>query len=293
MSMKIKVAKWGDDLADMTLEFWKTLAIEVEMVEISDEIKNQPDLIFKNKIAFDFAFLEPLVGEAVVESAKEVLSEVKDLGWADILLRQQKHLWPKLINRHALRLSVIQAADDLDSHSVGYVTGKGPMARLAAAVLIQLGFERLAIVSDSPELVKQELSFIQRKYFGIQIHFLSESEMTMQPNNGSIIINTISHDKESDILDDLPYLNYIKKQGLVVDLPFATGPNQLIDEAAHVGMRVLSGVTVRGMRDFLLLEQVAEAQAIQCPFELNDYMKQWTAFHDVSLVTKNVTTQKT
>lgn len=276
--MKIKVAKWGDDLADLTLAFWKSLALEIELIEISDEIKNQPELIYKHKVDFEVALLEPTVGEVVTDAAKEVLSEVKDLGWADLLIRQQKHLWPKLLSRHALRLSIIQAASDLDSHSVGYVTGKGPMARMAAAVLIQLGFERLAILSDDPVLVEKEISFMRRKYFGIQIHFLSESEMTMQPNNGSIIINTIAHDKESNILDDLPYLNYIKKEGLVVDLPFATGPNQLIDEAEHVGMRVLSGVTVRGMRDFILLQQLAEIQEIKCPFELTDYMKAWLEF---------------
>ena len=59
--------------------------------------------------------------------------------------------------------------------------------------------------------------------------YLSETEMTMQPNNGSIIINTLSHETESHILEDLPYLNYIKKEGLVVDLEFRGGIDRRLE----------------------------------------------------------------
>lgn len=276
--MKIKVASWGDVLAPTTLEFWKSLSHEIEAVEISDEIKANPQLIYKSRLDFDVALMAPDVGESLVHQSAELISEVKDLGWADVLIREQTHFWPRLIQREALRLSIVRAAPHLDSHSVGYVTGKGPEARMAAAVLIQLGFEKLAILSDDPALVEDELQFLLKKYFGIQIRFLSEPEMTAQPNNGSIIVNTISHENESDILDDLPYLNYIKKEGLVVDLPFAKGPNQLIDEAKHVEMRVLNGVTVRGQRDYLLLLQKAKSLGVDLGISESEYLSRWDAF---------------
>jgi hypothetical protein len=281
--VKVKAAVLGDPIAAATLEFWKSLGIDVELVEISEEMKQEmlahPSLFFRRHTeGFDVAFMDPLTGEKVVRDAAELISEVKDLGWADVLLHERAHLWPRLLQREALRLSIIRAAPDLDSHSVGYVTGKGPAARMVAAVLIQLGFENLAILSDDPARVAEELQGLKRKYFGIQIKFLSEPEMTLQPNNGSIIVNTLSHDVKSDILDDLPYLNYIKKEGLVVDLPLEKGPNQLIDEAKHVEMRVLNGITVRGQRDFLILSQRAKWDGEILPISESEYLSKWDAF---------------
>jgi hypothetical protein len=290
--MKIKAAKWGDELTDETVTFWNSLGVETEWVEIADEIKNQPELIFKSAESFDVAFLEASVGEAVTSAAKECLSEVRGLGWADTLVKEGKHLWPQLFALEALRLSIIQAVPELDTHSVGYVTGRGPLARMAIVSLIQLGFERLALVSENPTASEEEMQAIQKKYFDIHIHFINDSEMTMQPNNGSIIVNTISHEKESEILEDLPYLNYIKKSGLVVDLPLAQGRNQLIEEAEHVGMRVLGGWRVRGRRDLLLLQRLAQAQGIACPENAENALQQWLQTHDVGRVTENVTTQK-
>ncbi|MGZ5279399.1 MAG: hypothetical protein ACXWC9_05630 [Pseudobdellovibrionaceae bacterium] len=95
----------------------------------------------------------------------------------------------------------------------------------------------------------------------------------MQPNNGSLLLNTLQAESGGVVFEDLTYLNFLRKDGLVVDLPMNGQSNPLLEEAKHVGILQLSGGEIWGLRDFFFLQ----ALAVSLP-SVSDYLKDWSQF---------------
>ena len=226
-----------------------------------------------------------IVGDS---SASEVLAafssvprEIELLQSCDSVLRVQNRWWPRNFWSMALRESLVARAQQLDTHRVAYLTGTGGHAFASLVVLAQLGFKRIMWVVTKfgdNELQKQ---FFLKHFFGVSVEFIVGQGLTLQANNGSILINTLTYSSGVDFLQDLIYLNFLQKGGVVVETQLESLDSQLLIEAGSVGVHSVPAWYLEGARDYLLLQDLMSqdptSQGEHLP-EVGIYLEQWHNF---------------
>jgi hypothetical protein len=204
-----------------------------------------------------------------------VPKKIVDIQKVDVLARDERRKWwPECRLRDSLHELVIGRTPHLDCSQMAYVTGLGLEMRVAMAVVAQLGFPTINLVVMDLVEGEKALAELQRKYFSVKINLLENADLTMQKNNGSLLINTARDEQTSDLIRDLSYLNFVLADGLVVDMNVLPLKNQMIEEARNVGLPVLLGWEILGYRDYLLLKQMIPSMKI----DFSTYKTDWLAF---------------
>ncbi len=215
------------------------------------------------------------------ESSQEVLSqfsslpsEIELLQSCDSILRFKDKWWLRNFWSVALRESLVAKAQKLDTHRVAYLTGNGGHAMASLVVLAQLGFKRIVWAVSQLDQNENHRQFFLRHFFGVNIEFILGEELTLQPNNGSILINTLSESSGIEFLQDLIYLNFLQKGGVVVETQLDSIESRLLTEAESVGVHSVAPWHLEGLRDHLLL---AELKVSSLP-SLDGYLSEWFKF---------------
>lgn len=189
-------------------------------------------------------FLSQSASPEILASTTRLSSEVRSTGACDVLVREQETLWPHNILAEVCLELIVERAPRLDTQSFAYVTGSGPWARTMIAELIQMGFSKLCWVADNVDDIQPAVAELRDAFFGIQLYTLPSEDLTLQANNGSLLVNTISALENPDFVADLSYFNFIQKGGLVVDLQLLPEEKSLLFEASQVGILTLNGTEV-------------------------------------------------
>ncbi len=236
------------------LNFWleKGYIQKVEKLELL----GKPEALYMLKQKDSFAFVDIESSPVLMELFSHQSVPMREASCFDFIHFQNEKYWPELFLMEALSQKIVLKAPKLNTHSIAYVTGSTAMVRLVIAVLFKLGFKQFNIVSDDLDQSALLVEELKRKFFSINITLIKNTELTLQPNNGSVLMNTLSFGSNSIILEDLYYLNFISKDGLVVDLNFFSAANNLVDEAKHVSILYLTGIEVGAYRDFLMLKSI-------------------------------------
>lgn len=263
--MMYVVGELGESDGDLRKNFVtevlaKKFSLPIEWREPTGEWLLDPVQAMKSNQEWAGIWLSLNMSKLLLSQWPQLPTEVGETGVTDILLRQDGAWWFRCFLREALREAVIRRAPKLDTHSLAYIIGSGELAGLGASVAIQLGFRRLIMVCSDGEEARQLALRIQKKFFGLELVLILESQLTLQPSNGSLLINTLGASSGAAVLNDLPYLNFLKKDGLVVDLPYPDSLDQLVDEAKHVGISYIRGGEVLGLRDFLFLKSMMKSE---------------------------------
>lgn len=268
----IRVGELAEVALDLRKKLWlEKLSLPLQWRDITGDEKLEPESLIK-KTDFDALIISPEYSDRLFQHAQRKPAEVVEVGFADSLVRQQNVNWLRCFLRAALKSLILKKAPALDTHSTCYVAGSGALVHMAGVVAIQLGFRRLVFISAEQERTIEDLQSLSKLYFDLQVHWLRESEMTLQPNNGSLLLNGLTPEDGGSIFEDLTYLNFLKKAGLVVDLPLSFNLNPLLEEAEHLGIRYLSGSSLWGVRDWLFLKSLLEDNF---KLSVDEYVNEW------------------
>lgn len=256
-------------------KFWREdLQLKYQWRSLSEEELQDPTRFLKNS-DLDGLLVSPEFSNILLAHSSRLPSDVVEAGLTDALIRADGKIWLRCFFREALRSLIFRHAPNLDTHSVCYVTGLDGWGRACAVVAIQLGFRRLMVISHAEGECDEAIASLQRHFFGLEIKTLPESELTLQPNNGSLLFNTVTSESESGILENLTYLNFLKKEGLVADVAPLFRENSLMEEAAHVGVRRVSGLEIFAIRDHLFLKALAPQEL---SLSEDEYLARWKNF---------------
>lgn len=252
---------------EVDLEFeWRSLPPEL----ISDPVNELKAM--KDWSAF---LIAPIFSKQIMIPWPKIPEEVIEAGLTDAAIKQQGQWWFRCFLKQALIEMIVKKAPQLDTHQQVYVTGSDTMAHMCVTAAIQMGFKKIAVVAREAEDAQAIIADLQKRFFGINLMYIRDSELTLQPNNGSLLLNTIDSESGEAILDDLPYMNFLDHGGLVVDLAYPNSVKALVEEAEHVGVLHLDGFEVIAYRDFLFLKSVFEAK-FKTPF--SEYLEKWKLF---------------
>lgn len=249
-------------------QFWQQhLQIDVQVLaDFPDDLKTLP---------YDFVFLDPEQAKKLLSSMTSQKTETLETSFADSLLKIGQKFWLNAFVGKALYQTIVQKVPDLNTHRKAYITGAEFSARLSIVTAIKMGFQNISWVLENPEAVSSEIDQIKKKFFGIHLEVIQDSELTLQPSNGSLLINTATQESDAHLVVDLTYLNFLdKRQSLVIDLTSFFKPSAVIEEGLQENIVCIRADEMLAYRDFLVLSEIKN----NFSESWSDYQKKWQSF---------------
>jgi shikimate dehydrogenase len=232
--------------------------------------------------AFDESLLDGVAGVGIDFAVSDQMftgiatlpSLVRDLECFDSFLPEDGKWYPRVLLFEALRSLIVTRARDLDIRSCAYVIGDGELARVAAAVMVNLGFAKIYAVSEDEKGLKKMTSLLRRKYIGVEFGEIAANAMTMQMVQGGLLINCANLEKDPTLQNDLSYFNFMRRNAMVLDLNLHPGKTLLLEEALRADLRILAPADVYLEKDLLFLEKCG----LQKQFSREDFARGWLEF---------------
>lgn len=175
-----------------------------------DEAVEKPDAL---AVLFD-----PARSEEIFTKFSNRAQDLELLRVVDALIFEGGRLWPHCLFRKSFQDVVYDKAPSLDTSLRCYVAGDHPLIPVALESFSRLGYSKFHWIAGDHEKLVPVLARARRLLLGMSINMLDSSELNIQANNGSLILNGVTGDKDQSILDDLAYLNFLQPPGLILDL---------------------------------------------------------------------------
>lgn len=212
---------------------------------------------------------QKLVGQMVT-----LPTETRLLGCADCLFYQDGAWWPRLNLKDAMHELIVKKARTLDINESAYIIGEGAMLRVMASLVVGFGFSRVHLVGLTLRDAEDQRDRLKKNFMGIDWRTLDISQLTMQTDGGTIMVNALPVANNVNLMNDLAYFNFMKNDGLIIDLNVFPLESPLVDEAVRAQLRTLSGFQVRAQQDYGFLHRLGLDQLIS----LEDFSEKWLAY---------------
>lgn len=264
----------NSEISELRKKFWQEKLSDCFQVEW---VQAEPDDFqkwLKENQDFNAILFSEQYSIGPLKFLREIPTEVKNILVADSIVKELGHYIPRILLKEALRLQITERHPLLDTQGVVYVTGSEQMIRPAVAVAVQLGFSKIHLVDANVDALMEHAEFLRKKYFGINFLLIKDSELTLQPGNGTLLLNTISIASQKPLLEDISYMNFLKKDALIADIPFARGTNLIAEEAGSIGIALISSVDLQAYRDYELLKKFEIKNLPQ----KSEYCSLWSEF---------------
>lgn len=242
-------------------EFWqvwtKSLNLDIQM-DTSDEF---PEKNVLAKLHYHGVRCADNFMLTAFKNTKGATPMLVQLQVVDYFYLKNKEYWPKLLLREGLHAAILKKHPNLSTQEGGLIVGTGRDAKLAASVLIELGFDRITFVDNDEHVAKDFLTDLKKNYFQIKFDLITTDKVILLPGVYSVIVNTWDIGKESELLTDLLYFNYLKEPGLVINLKRPLGSDALIEEAKAINEKTIERneieifVEIQGLRPFVELNE--------------------------------------
>lgn len=143
---------------------------------------------------------------------------------------------------------------DLASHVL--VVGTGAVARVAIASLARAGFSKFGISDQVDERVHSFCPGMKKVFLGAEFHPIPKDELILLPGRYGVLVNTTPLETGNEILDELNYFNFFRKNAVLFD--FTTQPIEppLVLEAREIGVHAVAGFEMAAAADAVWAEWV-------------------------------------
>lgn len=160
---------------------------------------------------------------------------------ADVIHFQQGKWIPRLVILDVFRRLVVENAGDLDIRQSAYVIGRGECARVAAGFAAQNGYRNIFIVDEMVGSNRENIQHLSRLFLGVRFSELLNSQLVLNAEPGSLIINADDLIDQKLLLQDISYFNFMTLNGFVLDAEVGTSENLLYYEAKKANLKASSG----------------------------------------------------
>lgn len=245
--------------------FWRDLELPVEFVDsIAEPLKAK----------IGGLIVEPSQSDEWLKKIKSASTDVIRVGFLDSLLQDHGRLWPRNLYFSVFREAIVRAVGQLDITSWAYVAAEGPWARFGVAVAFDLGYRRVRVICNQEGAVDDLRERMSHFCFGLEVEGLRTSDVTLQPNNGSMLLNAYDLSKDPDMSQTLLYLNFVRLPGVIVDVSKMSVMSPLIQEGQNAHYDCIDGALLRGGYDFQLLSTLG----VPLVCEVHEYIEKWKSY---------------
>lgn len=116
---------------------------------------------------------------------------------------------------------------------------------------VGLGHQRIIIFNDTGVLLQE--SEIKRHIIGIELQVVSFADLTQVSELSSLMLNSLDLPKNSALLNDLAYFNFMSRDGVVIDLCSNAPVNPFLFEAEKAELRTLARKEIVSQFEFSTL----------------------------------------
>lgn len=220
---------------------------KVELVQAPfGEAKAAPDALA--------ILLDPKDSAQAIQYYQRYPKDMEKLGVMDTIFFDGQRLWPDLLYIHAFRDLVFSKVPALNIKLRCYLAGDHLLIEPAVFALSKLGYTQFYWVTRHREKCQIRIDRLKQILLGLQFRSLDTSELTLQNNNGSLILNGVTDPEEIDLLDDLAYLNFLQPPGMIIDLEASQPVDWGASEDQSTGYPVGKGFDLRRCYDALVMK---------------------------------------
>ena len=150
--------------------------------------------------------------------------------------------------------SRVGARFDLESHVL--LVGTGAVARASVAALARAGFSRFGVSDQSTERVQAFCAEMKKVFLGATWTPIPKDELILLPGQYGVLVNTTPLEEGNDILDELSYFNFFRKNAVAFDFTVQPIETPLLTEAKDVGVHPVYGFEIAGLADEIWVKWV-------------------------------------
>lgn len=275
----LKILEWDPNPSSQRQTHWKKILPDAQWILLQDQKDcTQPADLVKNIKNFDLVLIDSNRSHELCKVLPHLPLEITRSEFLDAILKKgSSGHWFQNFFPKALHSLMVEYAPELDLKKICYVVGAGNMAQVCIVKLIDLGFKKFNIVAKDSVDANLLSEKLKRKFFDMEFKPMKNSELPLQQNNGGVLINTLDLVQDAEFAQDLSYLNFIDSGGLVIDAFLSSKSHLLIEEALHVGLRLIEGLELFGYRDWLLLQEAAPKALSAIHSGRESFMQSWRA----------------
>lgn len=183
--------------------------------------------------------------------------DVEKIQLFDTVIFSGGRMWPNCFYRHAFKDLVFAKCPSLNTRLRCYLAGEHPLLLPAIDAFSKLGISQYYWITKNTAAVEELIRLAKSIFIGLKIEVMKTMELTLQANNGSVVINGVIDPSESDILDDLAYLNFLDHPGLIVDLESSTPVEWGATEDEAQGYPKAGRSDLLKMYDTILMKEIS------------------------------------
>ncbi len=180
--------------------------------------------------------LESEHSDWLIEKYPFLPEDLRETGYADFLVLQEGKLWPRQVFTSELKNLIVERAPALDTHQAAYIAASGAFLHMSLSLVARFGYKKIRIVTKDRTAALARAQKFEKLFFGVDLSVIDDHEITLQSNDGSLLISSLNSQEDSALLSDLTYLNFLAKTSLIIDLDYHKDSGVLIDEAKMVGL---------------------------------------------------------
>ncbi|MGZ5279398.1 MAG: hypothetical protein ACXWC9_05625 [Pseudobdellovibrionaceae bacterium] len=167
----IRVGEFSAEPFALRKKFWlEKLKLPVQWVDFSGEHLASPEALLKTD-EVDGVLMPPMYSDLMLAGSTRIPTEVREAGYVDSVIRQNGVMWARCYFREALHQLILEKASKLDTHAIAYITGSDPLARLSTVVAIQMGFQKIVLISDHHQEADQIIQQLKKLFFSLDLRF--------------------------------------------------------------------------------------------------------------------------
>jgi len=140
----------------------------------------------------------------------------------------QVQFWPELFLPAVIRKSIKNKVSTLNLNHFAYVVSQDLWMRPLASAAVNLGYANIKLVGTDIDFLKNQKNYLSRKLIGVNFETVLTQELTLQPQQAGLLMNSLDLQKSKDCLQDLAYFNFMTPEGLFLDF---------IDGAANLSLK--------------------------------------------------------
>ena len=175
---------------------------------------------------------------------KVQLLEVLDCLVTKVGPENETQYWPELFLPAVIRKVIKNKVSTLNLNHYAYIVAQDLWIRPLAAAAVNLGFANIKLVGTDGEFLKSQKSYLSRKLIGVQFEIVMTQELTLQPQQAGLLMNSLDLNKSKESLQDLAYFNFMVPEGLFLDFIDGAPNLSLREEADRAHLISLSALEI-------------------------------------------------
>lgn len=200
----------------------------------------------------DHVRLGTRVGSQIRGELKIQSSWVTLLGVIDGLVRRDGTWWPLCALYESFGRVLFDRGKELDFRGNVMVVGSGSVARVAIAAFFKAGFTQFLLANVDKAEAEALIKEIGRTLLGVKIEFVPAQGIVLLTGDTSALVNTTPLTQDNPLLEELSYLNFLRRPGFIFDMNLGKqAPSILMEAAKDSEIQIIPGSEIAARTDCL------------------------------------------